>query len=113
MRESQQSALASKLERAWENLNGAIQANEIVIFSSHACPYCRIAIAAMREAGYEPSIVKVGYTQRQALAARYGSTSVPKVFVKGHFVGGCNDGGMGGVLPMLENGKFAELSQGE
>ena len=37
-----------------------------------------------------------------------GSVSVPAVFVGGEFIGGCNDGGLGGVLPLHETGELEE-----
>ena len=33
----------------------------------------------------------------------------PACFVKGIFVGGCNDGGLGGVVPTLRSGQFQAL----
>ena len=38
-----------------------------------------------------------------------GKTSVPQVFVKGQFIGGCNDGGLGGTVPLLKSGKLQEM----
>jgi hypothetical protein len=32
-----------------------------------------------------------------------------QVFVGGTFIGGCNDGGIGGVLPLHKSGKLEEL----
>ena len=40
-----------------------------------------------------------------------GKTSVPQVFVKGQFIGGCNDGGLGGTVPLLKSGKLQEMLQ--
>ena len=44
--------------------------------------------------------VEGGYPLRAELAAREGRTSVPALFVNGVFVGGCNDGGLGGVITL-------------
>ncbi|CAE7596193.1 HERC1 [Symbiodinium natans] len=78
----------------------------MVVFSSSSCPFCQKALAALRDAGYSPKVVED--FDRSALGAKCGSTSVPKVFVKQNFIGGCNDGGMGGTLPLLKNGKIKE-----
>ena len=43
------------------------------------------------------------------LKALTGKTSVPQVFVKGQFIGGCNDGGLGGTVPLLKSGKLQEM----
>ena len=34
---------------------------------------------------------------------------MPAVFVGGKFVGGCNDGGLGGALPLYERGELAPM----
>lgn len=83
--------------------------NEMVVFSSNGCPYCAEAIHALKRAGFSPAIVEVATPQKRVLADMCGDRSVPKVFVKGSFIGGCNDGGMGGVMTCLGNGKIDEL----
>jgi len=35
-----------------------------------------------------------------------GRTSVPAVFIKGEFMGGCNDGGRGGIMKLDESGEL-------
>ena len=35
-----------------------------------------------------------------------GRTSVPAIWIGGLFVGGCNDGPMGGISTVKENGKL-------
>mmetsp|Transcript_69431 Transcript_69431/g.111933 ORF Transcript_69431/g.111933 Transcript_69431/m.111933 type:complete len:96 (+) Transcript_69431:72-359(+) len=90
------------------SIDQTIADNDMVVFSSSSCPYCVKAIAALKSAGFEPVVVEA--FERSTLAAKCGgSTSVPKAFVKGQFIGGCNDGGLGGVLPSLANGKIKEL----
>ncbi|CAE7224615.1 GRXC4, partial [Symbiodinium necroappetens] len=89
------------------SIDELINANDMVVFSSSSCPFCRQALSALRDAGYTPKVVED--FDRSALSAKCGSTSVPKVFVKQNFIGGCNDGGMGGTLPLLKNGKIKVL----
>ena len=43
-----------------------------------------------------------GMAIKAELAGLIGRTSMPAVFVGGEFVGGCNDGGMGGVKSLHE-----------
>ena len=38
-----------------------------------------------------------------------GRTSVPALYVGGEFVGGCNDGGMGGVMTLDRDGRLKGL----
>lgn len=92
-------------------IEDAIASNKVVVFSSQTCPFCAKAIAALEAAGYVPSVVDCDATQRQALASKCGTGKVPQVFVRGNHIGGCNNGGMGGVLPLLENGKIKELME--
>ena len=53
--------------------------------------------------------VEVTDAQKAELKALTGKTSVPQVFVKGQFIGGCNDGGLGGTVPLLKSGKLQEM----
>lgn len=55
--------------------------------------------------------VEDGKGLRVELAEKIGRTSVPAVFVKGEFVGGCNDGGMGGVLTLDRAGELKPMLQ--
>lgn len=50
-----------------------------------------------------------GYPLRAELAEKTGRTSVPALFVNKQFVGGCNDGGLGGVLTLDKSGKLKPL----
>mmetsp|Transcript_56347 Transcript_56347/g.127166 ORF Transcript_56347/g.127166 Transcript_56347/m.127166 type:complete len:97 (-) Transcript_56347:138-428(-) len=93
------------------SLDETISAHDMVVFSSSTCPFCVKAIGALKDAGFEPTVVDADGGMRKALADKCGSTSVPKVFVKGNFIGGCNDGGIGGTLPLLANGKIKELME--
>ena len=66
---------------------------------------------ALKEAGIEFKDVEVTDAQKAELKALTGKTSVPQVFVKGQFIGGCNDGGLGGTVPLLKSGKLQEMLQ--
>ena len=50
-----------------------------------------------------------GYALRAELAEKTGRTSVPALYVGGEFVGGCNDGGMGGVMTLDREGRLKPL----
>merc|ERR1712151_281046 len=85
--------------------------NDVVVFASSTCPFCEKAISSLTEAGYTPTVVEADEDMKSVLMEKCGSRSVPKVFVKRNFVGGCNDGGMGGVVPLLANGKIKDLME--
>jgi len=50
-----------------------------------------------------------GYALRAELAEMTGRTSVPALFVGGEFLGGCNDGGKGGVMTLDKSGTLKTL----
>jgi len=49
---------------------------------------------------------KDGYALRAELGKMTGRTSVPAIFVGGEFAGGCNDGGLGGIMSLESQGKL-------
>ena len=53
-----------------------------------------------------------GYALRAELAEATGRTSVPALYVGGSFVGGCNDGGLGGVMTLDRSGELKALLEG-
>ena len=53
--------------------------------------------------------VEAGYALRAELAERTGRTSVPALYVGGEFVGGCNDGGLGGVMTLDRAGSLQPM----
>lgn len=88
-----------------------IKNNIIVVFSSSSCPYCREAINALRGSliivvfknvflliisrqgtGKAFEVIEATSAQRDILLQKTGSSSVPNIWVKGKYVGGCNDG---------------------
>lgn len=87
-----------------------VEKESIVVFSSSTCPYCTQAIAALKAAGYEPSVVNAS-SYRNELYELTNRTSVPSIWVKGTYVGGCNDGPQEwmGITKMIKNGKLAEM----
>eukprot|EP01062_Namystynia_karyoxenos_P028458 TRINITY_DN21568_c0_g1_i1.p3 TRINITY_DN21568_c0_g1~~TRINITY_DN21568_c0_g1_i1.p3 ORF type:complete len:106 (+),score=32.57 TRINITY_DN21568_c0_g1_i1:89-406(+) len=90
-------------------IDGVIAAHPLVVFQSSYCPYCSQAVQALRSAGLQPHVVEVSAGIKGQLRAKTGQSSVPQVFAKGQFVGGCNDGGLGGTLPLLRSGRLQQL----
>ena len=52
-----------------------------------------------------------GKAMRAEMAASFtnGRTSVPAIWIAGKYIGGCNDGGMGGLIPLNESGQLDSL----
>lgn len=86
-----------------------IKSGDVVLFQRNGCPYCRRAREALTANGVEHKVIELNPGSKQELVALTGQTSVPQVFVKGQFIGGCNDGGLGGVLPLLANGTIKKM----
>merc|ERR1719276_656103 len=89
------------------------KAGKIVMFIKSTCPYCRIAKEKLTEAGFGPHLVTV-WTNPSIMATLHKKTkqrSVPQVFVKGRFIGGCNDGPFtgAGTVPNIGNGVIKKL----
>lgn len=47
-----------------------------------------------------------GKAIRSEMGELLGRTSVPAIWIKGEFIGGCNDGPMGGIVTLNESGKL-------
>ena len=64
----------------------------------------------MKAAGYEPLVVEASSAQRSALYSLTSSSSVPSIWLKGKYVGGCNDGPESwmGIRKLINNGKISD-----
>eukprot|EP00928_Gymnodinium_smaydae_P069116 TRINITY_DN5249_c0_g1_i4.p1 TRINITY_DN5249_c0_g1~~TRINITY_DN5249_c0_g1_i4.p1 ORF type:complete len:152 (-),score=43.37 TRINITY_DN5249_c0_g1_i4:72-527(-) len=82
-------------------LQQAIDSHDVVMFAE----------VALQKAKVDYKKVEVTPDYKSALIARTGKGSVPSVWIKGEYVGGCNDGTKPwhGVIPMLRSGKFQEM----
>jgi len=90
-----------------------ISGQDVVVFSRTGCPYCRRAIEALNAHSIAHKVVELDAASKASLVKITGQSSVPQVFVKQQFVGGCNDGGMGGTLPLLANGTIQKILAGK
>merc|ERR1719277_864113 len=91
-------------------LEDAIKSADVVFFDDPFCPYCRRAELALKTEGIDFTLFPIA-EHRDALEAKTGKTSAPSVWVKGTFIGGCNDGTepWHGVMPCIKSGKIKEL----
>jgi glutaredoxin 3 len=90
--------------------------NEIAMFSFTTCPFCRRAKDALDERGIPFKAIELdemegnkGNEIRAELGKKTKRTSVPSIFVRGRYIGGCNDGP--GLLPLMESGELDQLLQ--
>lgn len=94
-------------------ISAIVAESDIVVFSGTHCGFCSAAIGAIKQAGYSSrlSVVNADPEQRRALYDQTSSTSVPSIWVKGRYVGGCYDGPEAwmGITTLIENGKLATM----
>ena len=91
-----------------------IKMKPCIMFSQSTCPFCAKAKEALTSMGAMYTVIDFdeeedGAAVKAELIGITEQSSVPQVFVGGQFIGGCNDGGMGGVLPLKESGKLEEM----
>lgn len=94
-------------------IDNLIAGNPVCVFSFTTCPFCIKAKQLLDQTGAKYKVVELdqggGYPIRAELAERTGRTSVPAIFVGGQFVGGCNDGGLGGIVTLDKQGKLRPM----
>ena len=54
----------------------------------------------------ELDVVEDGKAIRAEMASVIGRTSVPAIWIGGQFIGGCNDGPMGGIVKLNDENKL-------
>lgn len=102
------------VESLSEDLRELIENNNVVVFSKGYCPYCTKAKQLLQQNNVEFIDVNPDDNQLEVLGNVTGQGSVPNIWVKGTFIGGCNDGPESwmGLSKCLQSGKFQELLQG-
>jgi len=87
-----------------------IASADVVLFVKPGCPFCATAEEQLK-AHNIPYKTVVNENHLEELKRRTGKTSAPSTWIKGTYVGGCNDGTepWHGVKPMLKSGKFHEM----
>ncbi|KAI1294836.1 Thioredoxin reductase 1, cytoplasmic [Halotydeus destructor] len=83
--------------------------NKVMIFSKTTCPFCKKVKDLFDSLNVSYHIVEIdeldnGPEVQSVLAEKTGRKTVPQVFIKGNFVGGCDD-----TIAAKDDGKLAEL----
>lgn len=92
-------------------IDSLIAENPVLMFSFTTCPYCIKAKACLDGKSARYKVVELdrddqGKAIRAEIGEMYGRTSVPAIWIDGKFVGGCNDGPMGGLLNLDGQGEL-------
>ena len=97
-------------------LDGLVNDNPVLMLSFTTCPFCIKAKETLDAKSAKYTVVELdtdidGKAIRAEMADFVGRTSVPAIWIDGKFVGGCNDGPMGGLLKLEQDGKLDGLLQ--
>ncbi|XP_046991020.1 glutaredoxin isoform X1 [Schistocerca americana] len=92
-----------------ELVKNLIASDAVVIFSKTYCPYCTMAKEVFDKLKYKYTAIELdnrddGDAIQSALAEITGARTVPRVFVKGKFVGGGTD-----VKQLYETGQLVQM----
>ncbi|CAJ1388478.1 unnamed protein product [Effrenium voratum] len=102
-------------ERIGQLIDDKINSNKIMMFSFSTCPFCLRAKQILEEdygeqiEVYECDLEPDGYAVRAELGRRTGRTSMPSTWLGPTQLGGCNDGGIGGVATLDQEGRLGAL----
>jgi len=90
-----------------------INSADVVLFVMPGCIFCAKAEAKLKEHNITYKTVDLALHKAE-IKNLTGKTSAPSTWVKGTYIGGCNDGTKKwhGVVPMLENGKLQGMLKG-
>mmetsp|Transcript_9783 Transcript_9783/g.13793 ORF Transcript_9783/g.13793 Transcript_9783/m.13793 type:complete len:181 (+) Transcript_9783:130-672(+) len=93
-----------------------IQDNPVLVMSFTTCPFCVKAKEILDETNAKYTVVELdtdpdGKAIRAELGDLIGRTSVPAIWIGQEFIGGCNDGPLGGVSKLRDTGKLTGMLQ--
>lgn len=94
-----------------KKMNSLINDSPVLMFSFTTWPYCVQAKAILDEKGATYTVLELdteedGKAIRAEMGDMLGRTSVPAVWIEGTFIGGCNDGPMGGINGLNSSNKL-------
>jgi glutaredoxin-related protein len=84
----------------------SIDSNDVVVFIDPECPYCKEAIRLLTEHKTTHTVIECDSEMRAELKKITSVSSVPSIWIKGVYVGGCNDGPEEwmGIKKLIETG---------
>ena len=90
-----------------------IKMKPCIMFAKSTCPFCTTARETIEATGAMFSCIEMdleddGMATKAELIGITGVGTVPQVFIGGEFIGGCNDGGLGGVVPLSKSGDLEQ-----
>jgi glutaredoxin 3 len=97
-------------------IGGLVDTNPVLMFSFTTCPFCIKAKQVLDDLGAKYTVIELdtdpdGKAIRAEMADLLGRSSVPAIWISGQFIGGCNDGPMGGIVSLNDSGKLQGMLQ--
>ena len=97
-------------------IDSLINDNPVLMLSFTTCPFCIKAKEVLDAKNTKYTVVELdidndGKAIRAELGDVVGRTSVPAIWIGGDFVGGCNDGPLGGLVKLNDEGKLDGMLQ--
>lgn len=95
---------------AAELINEKINAHEVMVFAKSYCPFCKKAVEILKQTfGSAVEVLNIEDRSdmdeiQDELLKLTGARSVPRIFIKSEFVGGCDD-----VVALSNDGKLKSL----
>merc|ERR1711997_515866 len=94
------------------DIKSAIESGNVVVVSKGYCPFCKRAKAIVEGCGIDSSKINIFEIENdpnmQAIQAYMGKvtggTTVPRIFIGGKFVGGCDE-----ITKLHSSGKLREM----
>lgn len=95
-------------------LDNLIAEKPVLMLSFTTCPFCLKAKQVLDSKGVpyeaiELDVESSGNAIRAEMADMLGRTSVPAIWIGGEFIGGCNDGPLGGIVKLNDSGKLDSM----
>lgn len=89
-------ATPAEINKLKVEINTLVENDPVVIFSKGGCPYCRKVKALFRDLKVKYRVVSIDARPntgawQDALQEMTGARTVPRVFVGGESIGGCDD----------------------
>mmetsp|Transcript_76470 Transcript_76470/g.132255 ORF Transcript_76470/g.132255 Transcript_76470/m.132255 type:complete len:216 (+) Transcript_76470:404-1051(+) len=110
-KEANLAKIAAEKQQDLDATVSAINSSDFVLFVKPSCPFSEDALEQLQLNGFFPRVIKINRSQKRGLQALTGQTSMPSAWLKGTYIGGCNDGvePWMGVKPMLAKGMLHEM----
>eukprot|EP00933_Yihiella_yeosuensis_P066704 TRINITY_DN7110_c0_g1_i1.p1 TRINITY_DN7110_c0_g1~~TRINITY_DN7110_c0_g1_i1.p1 ORF type:complete len:357 (+),score=78.28 TRINITY_DN7110_c0_g1_i1:85-1155(+) len=102
------------LQSSTQKVKELVDKHDVIVFSKTTCPFCTGAKGALEKAGKPFHVFELDelpndkmQEMQDALCLMTGARTVPRVFVKGQCLGGCDD-----VLRLQDAGKLVDALSG-